>query len=45
MWSEKTDSQASMIVLHVSVIGTAIVNETPDNAPECKELGEAAAKA
>ena len=27
------------------VIGTAIVNEMPDNAPECKELGEAAAKA
>ena len=28
-----------------TVIGTAIVNETPDNAPECKALGEAAAKA
>lgn len=28
-----------------NVIGTAIVNETPDNAPECEALGKAAAQA
>ncbi|WP_301860401.1 flavodoxin [uncultured Megasphaera sp.] len=28
-----------------TVIGTAIVNETPNNAPECEALGKAAAQA
>ena len=38
-WKQRTEDAGA------TVIGTAIVNETPDNAPECKELGEAAAKA
>ena len=28
-----------------NLIGTAIVNETPNDSEECKALGEAAAKA
>nr|prf flavodoxin [Megasphaera elsdenii] len=38
-WKQRTEDTGA------TVIGTAIVNEMPDNAPECKELGEAAAKA
>lgn len=38
-WKQRTEDAGA------TVIGTAIVNETPDNAPECKALGEAAAKA
>ena len=38
-WKQRTEDAGA------TVIGTAIVNEMPDNAPECKELGEAAAKA
>ena len=38
-WKQRTEEAGA------TIIGTAIVNETPDNAPECKELGELAAKA
>lgn len=38
-WKQRTEDAGA------TVIGTAIVNETPDNAPECKALGEAAVKA
>ena len=38
-WKQRTKDAGA------TIIGTAIVNETPDNAPECKELGELAAKA
>ena len=38
-WKQRTEDAGA------TIIGTAIVNETPDNAPECKELGELAAKA
>ena len=38
-WKQRTEDAGA------TIIGTAIVNETPDNAPECKALGELAAKA
>lgn len=39
VWKQRTEDAGA------AVIGTAIVNETPDNAEECTALGQAAAKA
>lgn len=38
-WKQRTEDAGA------TVIGTAIVNETPDNAEECAALGKAAAEA
>ena len=39
VWKQRTEDAGAV------VIGTAIVNETPDNAEECAALGQAAAQA
>ena len=39
VWKQRTEDAGAV------VIGTAIVNETPDNAEECTALGQAAAQA
>ena len=39
VWKQRTEDAGAV------VIGTAIVNETPDNAEECAALGQTAAQA